>query len=95
MERFTLTVTRARVSSAGHVLRPGRPHPITVLDYGNGTFELEDGSCFQSVSGHWATRDALVPGATFFVGKNDEYLYTVTSGSPVSAPRPPTELDGR
>lgn len=77
LRRATLTVTRARVTSAGNVLRPGRPTTTTVLDYGNGTFELDDGAAFRSVDGQQATRALLQPGATFSVGKNDECLITV------------------
>jgi len=75
--RAVMTVTRARVTSTGAVLRAGKPFTVTVFDYGNGTFELDDGTAFQSVNGETATRAHFQPGATFHAGKNDEYLMTV------------------
>ncbi|MBZ9714486.1 hypothetical protein [Deinococcus multiflagellatus] len=53
---------------------------LAIFDYGNGTLELDDGSTFRVVDGRYIDNgDALVPGAGFVYGRDDEYTGTVVA----------------
>ncbi|MBZ9715607.1 hypothetical protein [Deinococcus multiflagellatus] len=73
--RFRLT--RHCVAGTRQIGRPVSVD-VTILDYGNGTLELDCGAAFRTVNGQFfADGDVLQPGASFVYGRDDEFRATV------------------
>ncbi|MBZ9751777.1 hypothetical protein K7W42_13010 [Deinococcus sp. HMF7604] len=62
---------------------------VKILDYGNGTLELDDGSTFRVVNGQFVKNgDALRAGAGFVYGRDDEFSATVVAQLTPWVPHP-------